>query len=131
MGEADEKSPKPEPMLSVRALVLVGWIGGEVCFGGGAGLASKKEPPLRRSPPCLAEVCRACVVEVDVVVVGKAVNFGCDEVKERPPNASFMPPNDDWLPVCDRIGAVRGGEDIPAKASMFDIDAGCCCCTCG
>lgn len=59
-GEAEEKSPNPEPMLSVRVfvLVVVGCVGGEACFSGGAGLESKKEPPLKRSPPDLDEAWR-------------------------------------------------------------------------
>lgn len=46
-GEAAavEKSPKSPPKLSFLAVVM-GSEGGEVGFGGGAGLASKKLPPL-------------------------------------------------------------------------------------
>jgi len=40
---ADEKSPKSPPKLSLGCLVLC--VGGEVGFGGGAGLVSKKLPP--------------------------------------------------------------------------------------
>lgn len=52
---ADEKSPKALSMLSFREVVAAGCVGGDVCFGGGAGLGSKNEPPL--STPDFEDVC--------------------------------------------------------------------------
>lgn len=42
---AEEKSPKSAPKLLLGCRVVGCCTGGEICFGGGAGLASKKPPP--------------------------------------------------------------------------------------
>lgn len=57
-GDADEKSPKSAPKLSLCFLLLV--VTGAVVlgFGGGAGLASKKLPPL--SDVFWVDACREC-----------------------------------------------------------------------
>lgn len=87
---AEEKSPKSLPKDSLRIVV----VGGEVGFGGGAGLASKKLPPLRGLDGFVVEGCRAW--DVGEVKPEKGVGAGaagtCGEAKEREEKASFMPP---------------------------------------
>lgn len=97
VGEAiaEEKSPKSPPKLGCRAFCM----GGEVvCFGGGAGLASKKLPPLSG-----LEACR--VLFVGDARPEKADGFavacvGCGELKDREPNASPSPPSDCAFDCC-------------------------------
>ena len=90
---------------------------------GGAGLASKKDPPLRAD---LEEACRACAGgEVRLENGdGLACCCGAEEVKDSELNASFSPPND-WLLGCDAcgcIGDVSGGDCIPMPANAFMLD---------
>lgn len=106
---ADVKSPKSPKPLDMRAACGLA-AGAAGCFGG-AGLVSKKLPPLR-------ELVRA----VGEVRFENGAGFdGCcwavgEGPKLNPPKASAMPPNED----VEAAGNVTGGEANPPKA----FDAG-------
>ena len=122
---AAEKSPKESPKLSSRVVCIGRCTGADVCItGAAAGLGSKKDPPL--SSPL--DTCLVWVVGAAVAVTGAApgcAGCGLEDVKESPPNASLMPPKEDCCVVV--CGETRVPDDMPAKASMFDCGAACCC----
>lgn len=107
-GGADVKSPKSPNPLDMRA----GWglgTGAADGLGGGAGLASKKLPPLRE-----------LVRDTGEVRFEKAEGLGCcccccgagEPPKFKPPKASAIPPKED----VEAAGDCNGGEVKPPKA---------------
>lgn len=110
---ADVKSPKSPNPLDMRA----GWglgAGAAEGLGGGAGLASKKLPPLRELVRDTGEVkfenaeglegCCCCCCGAG------------EPPKLKPPKASAIPPKED----VEAAGDCNGGEVKPPKA--FDDD---------
>ena len=117
------KSPKSLPKLSFRA---AGIVCEAVCagLGGGAGLLSKKLPPL--SADLFSDGCLAW--PVGGVNPAKGADLtGCacgGEEKDSEPKASPIPPSACALD-CDCIGDVVVGDCIPPNALM--LEAAACC----
>lgn len=126
---ADEKSPQSPPKLSFRgagAGFAAGCMGGDMTFEGGAGFASKKDPPLSAGL-AVEDGCRVWPVGDVRPEKGDGLTCCCggDWPNESEPNASFIPPNELAFEGC-WVGDVSGGDCMPPKAPMFDC--GCCCC---